>query len=259
MTMTAENATRSASDHASDSTRLHDHPLEQPILTVAVAEALGTFMLVLAITSTAVAASLFKPIAGVPYGSLAVPAAAGLALVLLVASLGQISGAHFNPAVTLGLAANRRFPWATVGAYVLAQFAGAIAAAATTWGLYGRLARTRAGLGATVPAAGVGVWRVLCAEAVGTFLLVLVVVLVGTDRRLSRGAAAAAIGASLAVAILVTGPISGGGINPARALGPMIVAGTFTDWWAYLVAPIVGGAVAVAVAVQLTGRTSPDA
>jgi glycerol uptake facilitator-like aquaporin len=77
----------------------------------AAAEALGTFVLVLAITSTAVAAALAKPLAGAPYGSLAVPVAGGLALAVLAASLGPVSGPHLNPAVTLGLAINQRFPW----------------------------------------------------------------------------------------------------------------------------------------------------
>ena len=81
-------------------------------------------------------------------------------------------------AVTLGLAVNRRFPWTYVPAYMLAQFAGAVAAAAAAWALYGQRARTAAYLGATYPAAGVGVGRVLGAEAVVTFLLVLVIIAV---------------------------------------------------------------------------------
>ena len=99
---------------------LHGHPLEGNRLRTAMAEALGTFVLVLAITSTPVAATLAKPLAGAPYGSLAVPLAGGLALAILAASLGHVSGAHFNPAVTLGLALNRRFSWTYTPAYVLA-------------------------------------------------------------------------------------------------------------------------------------------
>lgn len=224
---------------------LHGHPLEGNTTRTAVAETLGTFVLVLTITSTAVAATLAKPLAGVPYGSLAVPAAGGLALAGLAASLGHISGAHLNPAVTLGLAANRRFPWTYVPAYVLAQFAGAIGAAAATWGLYGRQARTQAYLGATYPAAGVGLGRVFAAEAIVTFVLVLVIISVATDSRVPRGVAAMAIGSALATAILISGPISGAGVNPARAIAPMILAGRFTDWWAYLTAPVIGGALAV--------------
>jgi glycerol uptake facilitator-like aquaporin len=99
-------------------------------------------VLVLAITSAAVAATLSRPVAGTPYGSLAVPVAGGLALAIAVASLGHISGAHLNPAVTLGLALSRHFPWAYAPGYIIAQFAGATAAAAATWGLYGDQARS---------------------------------------------------------------------------------------------------------------------
>ena len=175
------------------------------------------------------------------------PAAGGLALAIAVASLGHISGAHLNPAVTLGLAINGRFPWAYVPGYVIAQFAGAITAAAVTWGLYGDQARSIARLGATVPAAGVSAGRVLAAEAIVTFVLVLVVVAVATDPRVPRGIAAIAIGAALAVAVVIAGPVSGAGVNPARAIGPMILAGQFPDWWAYLVAPLAGGVLAVAL------------
>jgi len=170
-----------------------------------------------------------------------VPVAGGLALAIGVASVGHISGAHFNPAVTFGLAVNRCFPWAYAPSYVLAQFAGATAAAAATWGLYGNQARSIAHLGATAPAAGVSAGRVLAAEAVVTFVLVLVVVAVATDSRVPRGIAAMAIGAALAVAIVISGPVSGAGVNPARAIGPMILAGQFTDWLAYLAAPLAGG------------------
>jgi MIP family channel proteins len=230
---------------------LHGHRIQGSLPRAAGAEALGTFVLVLTITVTAVAASLARPIAGAPYGSLAVPAAGGLALAALVASLGPVSGAHLNPAVTLGLACNRRFPWARVPAYLAAQFAGAIAAAAITWALYGSQARTRAGLGASSPATGVSVGRVLAAEAIVTFLLVLVITAVAVDSRLPVGAAAVAIGAALAAAILIAGPVSGAGVNPARAIGPMILTGRFTDWWAYLTAPVAAGIVAVLVYGQL--------
>jgi MIP family channel proteins len=223
------------------------HVMAGNLIRTALAEMLGTFVLVLAIISTAVAATIAKPLAGAPYGSLTVPLAGGLALAALAAGLGHVSGAHLNPAVTLGLAVNRHFPWTYVPAYVFAQFVGAIAAAAVTWGLFGTPAKVRAGLGATYPAAGLGAGRVFAAEAVVTFVLVLVIVSVVTDNRVHRAVAAGAIGAALAIGILISGPLTGGGVNPARAIGPMIVNGRFTDWWAYLVAPIVGGALAVAV------------
>ena len=89
--------------------------------------------------------------------------------------------------------------------------------------------------------------RAAAAEAAGTFVLVLAVVAVATDSRVPRGIAAVAIGAALAVAIVISGSVSGAGVNPARAIGPMILAGQFPDWWAYLTAPLAGGAIAVAL------------
>jgi len=86
--------------------------------------------------------------------------------------------------------------------------------------------------------------------------LVLVVVSVATDGRVPAGVAALAIGSALGAAILISGPISGAGVNPARALGPMIVAGKFTDWWAYVVAPLVGGTLATTTYDRVLRRGS---
>jgi MIP family channel proteins len=235
---------------------LHGHPLEANMARASVAEAIGTFVLVLTIISTVVAASLDRSVAGTPFGSLAVPIAGGLALAIMVASLGHISGAHLNPAVTFGLAVNRRFPWAYVPAYIIAQLGGAIAAALVAWSFYGDTARSDVNLGATYPAVGVPVWRALSAEAVVTFVLVLVVVSVATDGRVPAGVAALAIGSALAAAILISGPISGAAVNPVRALGPMIVAGKFTDWWAYVIAPLIGGILATTAYDRILRRGS---
>ena len=136
--------------------RLHGHPLGANAARASVAEALGTFFLVLTITSTVISATLDKPVAGAAFSSLAVPIAGGLMLAAAVAGLGPISGAHLNPAVTIALALNRRFPWRYVPAYAVAQFSGAISAALVAWALYGNKARTVASLGATYPASGVG-------------------------------------------------------------------------------------------------------
>jgi aquaporin Z/aquaporin NIP len=228
-------------------TGLHGHPLASNMARVTVAEAIGTFMLTTAIISVAITATLGRPFAGTPYGSLAIPIAGGVMLAVVAASMGHVSGAHLNPAVTLGLAVNRRFPWKYVPAYIIAQFAGAIAAAAMAWGFYGAQARSRAFLGATLPGAGVGTWRTFGVETVGTFFLVLVIVSVATDARVAKGLAAVAIGAALTAAMLIGGPLTGAGYNPARTLGPMIMSLKFTDWWVYVAAPILGGAFAVFV------------
>ncbi len=240
-------------------TGLHGHPLAANMATVTVAEAVGTFILVLTIISTVIGAALARPVAGVPYGSLAVPLAGGIGLAITVAALGHVSGAHLNPAVTLGLALNRRFPWSYVPAYVAAQFAGAISAALVAWVIFGDRARTVANLGATFPASGVGYWRAFAAEAVVTFILVLIIMSVATDDRVPRGIAAIAIGWALSAAIFISGPISGAGVNPARAIGPMIPDAKFTDWSLYLVAPLIGGILAATLYNQLLRHgNAPD-
>ncbi len=139
---------------------------------------------------------------------------------------------------------------------MIAQFAGSILAALFAWLLFGSKARSLAGLGATVPAAGVGIGRVFAAEAIVTFLLLLVVLAVATDARVPQGVAAVAIGFALATAIFISGPITGAGVNPARALGPMIVAGKFTDWWIYLIAPIFGGVCAATIYLRVLNGDS---
>jgi aquaporin Z/aquaporin NIP len=204
-----------------------------------------------------IGASLAKPIAGAPYGSLTVAVAGGLALAVTVAVLGPVSGAHLNPAVTLGLAVNRRFSWRYVPVYLASQLGGAIAAALAAWALFGDRARVVVHLGASFPAVGTGTWQVFGAEAAGTFILVLAIIWVATDRPASPALAAFTIGAALAAAILSSGPISGAGINPARAIGPMIVAGKFTDWWVYATAPLLGGTLA-ATLYDKVFRTGTD-
>lgn len=232
---------------AADSTNprgLYGSGLGEKMARVAAAEAVGTFLLVFAGTAAATAAALARPIAGGAYDSLAVALAFGLVLTALVAALGHVSGAHLNPAVTLGLAVTGKFPWRYVPAYLAAQLVGASLAAAAVLGTYGEPARRVAALGATAPATGAGVGQVFLVEVLITFLLVFVVVSVATDRRVDRAAAAPAVGFALAAAVLIGGPVSGGAANPARALGPMLVAGRFTAAWVYVVAPVVGGVLA---------------
>jgi MIP family channel proteins len=214
------------------------------ITKVFTAELIGTFFLVLAGTAVAVAATLNIPIAGLPADSLTVALSFGLSLIVLVFSLGHISGAHFNPAVTLALAISGKFPWKYTPFYIIAQMGGAILAALTVLFMYGEKARSVAVLGATLPAVGMKGWRVVVIEAIVTFLLMLVIMAIATDTRSPKAAGGTAIGFTLAVGILIAGPLTGGALNPARALGPMIVAGKMTVFWAYIVGPLIGAVLA---------------
>lgn len=216
----------------------------------AVAELVGTFVLVFVGCSVAVAGALQQPVAGPPYDSLAVALAFGIALVVVAAAIGHVSGGHVNPAVTIGQAAIGHFPWRHVPMFVVAQLAGAILAALAVWVCFGDAARDEANLGATALAQGVSVGRGLITEALITFVLVFVVGLVVSDPRVpSAQIGSIAVGFALAAAVFVGGPLTGGGVNPARALGPMLVAGQLDDFWLYILGPLIGGALGAFVAV----------
>lgn len=211
------------------------------MVRAALAEVVGTFILVFTGTAAATATLLGRETVGEPYDSLAVALAFGLALVAIVAAIGHVSGAHVNPAVTLGLAATRKFPWNYVPVYVGAQLLGAILGALATWISYGAGARSEANLAATFPAEGVNDLQALVVEFLITFILVFVVCSVATDERVPAAVAPVAVGFALASGIFIVGPVTGGAVNPVRALGPMIVAGNFDGAWVYLIAPILGG------------------
>jgi MIP family channel proteins len=207
----------------------------------AIAELVGTFVLVFGGTAVAVAAILARPTAGAAYDSLAVALAFGLALVAVVAAVGHVSGAHVNPAVTIGMAATKKFPWQFVPHYVVAQLVGAVLAALATWITFGGPAREEAKLAATYPAQGVGDLQAFVVEILITFILVFVVMAVATDDRAPAAIAPIAVGFALAVGVFIAGPVTGGSVNPARSLGPMIVAGDLTSVWLYVLGPIIGG------------------
>jgi len=212
-----------------------------PILPAALAELIGTFILVFGGTAVAVGAILSLPTAGGAYGSLAIALAFGLALAAVVAAIGHVSGAHVNPAVTLGLAATGQFPWKSVPYYLGAQLVGAVLGAVGTWIAFGGPGRTEAKLAATYPAQGVGDLQAFLLEILITFILVFVVVSVATDSRAPAAIAPIAVGFALAVGVFIAGPVTGGAVNPVRALGPMLVAGDLTSAWLYILGPIVGG------------------
>jgi MIP family channel proteins len=215
-----------------------------PILPAALAELVGTFILVFGGTAVAVGAILSRPTAGGAYDSLAIALAFGLALAAVVAAIGHVSGAHVNPAVTLGLAAIGQFPWKSVPFYLGAQLVGAVLGAVGTWIAFGGPGRTEANLAATYPAQGVGDFQAFLLEILITFILVFVVVSVATDSRAPAPIAPIAVGFALAVGVFIAGPVTGGAVNPVRALGPMLVAGDLTSVWLYILGPIIGGVLA---------------
>ncbi len=167
-------------------------------------------------------------------GELGIALAFGLAITTMIYALGHISGAHFNPAVSLGFALGRHFPWSRLAAYWAAQVAGALAAALLLRASLGDVAN----VGATQPSGSDG--QAFLWELVLTFFLTLVVMAVATDTRAVGEAAAIAVGGTVALCALVGGPVSGASMNPARSLGPALVSGDLDSFWIYLLAPLVG-------------------
>jgi MIP family channel proteins len=200
-----------------------------------VAESVGTFGIVFA----PVALSATSHFAGGASGIVAAALVSGLAVLGMIYALGHISAAHFNPAVTLGFASAGRFPWKYVPTYWTSQLLGGIAAAALVALLFG------SGHGVHVPAPG-PVMRDIAVEAVLTFLLMLVVIAVATDKRANGAVPGLAIGLIVVVDVLIGGPVTGGSMNPARSLGPALFAGhaARSAYWLYVVGPMLGAVAA---------------
>jgi MIP family channel proteins len=229
------------------------------LVGAAIAELVGTFILVFGGTAVAVGAILARPTAGPAYDSLAVALAFGLALAAVVAAIGHVSGAHVNPAVTLGMAAAGKFPWNYTPVYIGAQFVGAVLGALATWLTFGGPARSEAKLAATYPAQGVGDLQAFIVEILITFILVFVVMAVATDERAPAAIAPIAVGFALAVGVFIAGPVTGGSVNPARSLGPMIVAGDLTSVWLYILGPIIGGVLGALLYDRFMAQTEAPA
>ena len=163
----------------------------------------------------------------------------GGGLTLMIFAFGHISGGHFNPAVTTGLAVVGRFPWREVPWYWLAQIVGGLAAAL----LVGALFDGTADAFVSAPADGVSTTTALALETIVTAMFLWVILAVATDDRAAWHGVFApiAIGGFIFVAANVVGPFSSGSFNPARSIAPAIAAGEFGDLWIFIVGPIVGG------------------
>jgi aquaporin TIP len=176
---------------------------------------------------------------------LAVAAAHGLILAIMVSALGHISGGHFNPAVTFGFLITRRIVPLLAGAYWVAQFLGATLAALILKWIYPDQVVEASKLGAPVLNDRIGVAPGLVLETVMTFFLVWVVFATAADPRGTfKSIAGFAIGLTIGADILIGGPLTGAAMNPARAFGPQLVSGEWADWWIWYVGPLLGGALA---------------
>ncbi len=171
----------------------------------------------------------------------------GLIVLAMIYAFGDVSGAHLNPAVTLGFYAARRFPGRRVLPYMMAQFLGGLAASGTLRGLF----PDQPGLGATLPAGSAMQSFVL--EVILTGLLMLVILSVSTGAKEKGITAGIAVGAVIALEAMFAGPICGGSMNPARSLAPAVVSGQLSGLWIYLLAPSLGALLAVPLCRGIRG------
>ena len=217
------------------------------------AEFLGTFVLVFGGCGAAVLAAVF--LSGdtqLGIGFFGVAMAFGLTVLTMAYAVGHISGGHFNPAVTLGLAAGRRFAWKDTGAYIATQVVAAIVAAGVLWivanGVDGFSAEDSGfatnGYGDRSPG-GYDLLACLVIEVVLTAVFLFVILGV-TDTRAPKGFAPIAIGLALTLIHLVSIPVTNTSVNPARSIGPALYAGSdaISQLWLFILAPIAGGLLA---------------
>ena len=198
-----------------------------------VAELTGTFSLVF----VAAGAVMIDELSGGLVTPLGSALASGLVVMAMIYAVGHVSGAHINPAVTLGFTLTRHLPLRDALTYWAAQLGGAIIAAGALRALLGLVAD----MGSHVPSGSSP--QSLGLEIVLTFFLMFVIMAVATDRRAVGQVAALAVGGTVALGTIVGGPISGGSMNPARSFGPALIGWAWTSHWVYWVGPLVGAAI----------------
>jgi len=210
------------------------------------AEVLGTFFLVL----VGAGGGVVDAVSGGAIGRGASVTAPGLRVMAIILFMGAISGAHLNPAVTLGFALRGDFPWRRVPGYIIAELLGSTLAVLLLWAMFGKVGS----LGATEPGAGISDLQAMVMELVLT--VGLFAVILGTASRSQNlgPLSALAVGAYIVLAGLWSSPISGASMNPARSFGPDVVLGNFDHYWVYVVGPILGAMIAVGFAFVLRGH-----
>jgi glycerol uptake facilitator protein len=228
------------------------------------AEFIGTGLLVFIGAGSVPAILLLEggtkaPFSGADLGFIAV--AFGLIVTAMVYTIGKVSGCHINPAVTFALAATKRFPWRELPQYWAAQVAGAIAGALAIWASFGgRAFDLGAGFGVVDFNNDVTAWgSAMFIEALGTGILMFTILGI-VDSRSPEGWAGLVIGLVVVAIIITVGPVTNASINPARALGPLLVSdlnGSFHNWTEQLFAYIpanLGGAAIAAFAYDLIAK-----
>ncbi|MDC1363562.1 aquaporin [Flavobacteriaceae bacterium] len=200
-----------------------------------ISEIIGTFALVFCGTG----AMVINDFTGGTVTHVGVAITFGLIVMGMIYAFGDISGAHMNPAVTIGFAYAKKFPWKEVPAYVLAQLIGAFLAS----GILLYLFPESQTLGATLP--GLPALKVFILEIILSFFLMVVIINVSTGSKEIGVVAGIAIGSVVLLEAMFAGPITGASMNPARSIAPAVVSGNIADLWIYILAPIIGCVLAV--------------
>jgi aquaporin Z len=208
-------------------------------------ELFGTFLLVLVGAGGAVVNATSD---GAISRSTAV-AAPGLMVMGIILFMGAVSGAHLNPAVTLGFTLRGDFPWRRVPGYIFVQLLGATLACLFLWAVLGKVGK----LGATEPGPGISDWKAMLIELILTVGLLSTILGTASQAQNVGPLSAVAVGGYIILAGFWSSPISGASMNPARSFGPDLALGDFSHYWVYVVGPIVGGLIAVVFAWILRG------
>ncbi|RTL57227.1 MAG: MIP family channel protein [Sphingobacteriales bacterium] len=201
------------------------------------AEFIGTFTLVFCGTGAVVINEVSN--GQVTHAGIAITF--GLVVMAMIYAVGDVSGAHLNPAVTIAFAVNKNFEWKKTIPYLTSQLSGAIAASTALKLLF----PANSLLGATIP--GGSAIQSFILEVLLTFFLMFVILQVATGSKEQGMFAGLAIGSVVLLEAMFAGPVSGASMNPARSLAPAIVSGHFNDIWVYLTAPFIGALIAVIV------------
>ena len=210
-------------------------------------EVFGTFLLVL------VAAG--GPMVNARFGGRVISLGAqvtapGLMVLAIILFMGAVSGAHLNPVVTIAFMLREDFPARRVPLYIVAQFVGAVLAVLVMVAIVGK----QGVAGLTLPGSGISATSAMLWEAVLTTGLVSVILGTASGAQQIGAMSAVAVGSYIALAGLIGAPISGASMNPARSLGPALVLGDWTAWWAYVTGPLIGAVAAVLIAQVLRGK-----
>jgi len=220
------------------------NPIKSTMLRKSVSEILGTFAIVFCGTG----AIVIDKVTGGGVSHVGVAVTFGLIVMAMIYGLGEISGAHLNPAVSIAFALSGRLPVKALAPYIASQVAGAFLASLTLRLLFpsDRL------LGATLPTGSP--WQSFVLEFLLTYFLMIVIINVATGPKEQGLFAGVAIGSVILLEAMFAGPICGASMNPARSLAPAIVSGHIENLWVYLTAPVIGAAAAIPTCKYLNAK-----